>query len=39
MNIALDRSMKNIDTLSKQQFEIEKKKYKFFDGQWFVSKV
>lgn len=39
MNIAVDRSMKDIDSMSKEQFEREKKKYKFFDGQWFVSKV
>lgn len=39
VNLALDRSMKNIDTMSKEEFEKEKRRYKFFDGFWFVSKV
>jgi len=39
LNIVLDRSMKNMDTMSKQKFEEEKRRYKFFDGYWFVSKV
>lgn len=39
LNIALDRSIKNITDENKQEFEQNKVKYKSYEGAWFTSRV
>ena len=39
LEITLDRSMKNVTSENKKELEKIKKKYKSYEGIWFVSKV
>ena len=39
LEIILDRSMKNVTSENKKELEKIKKKYKAYEGIWFVSKV
>lgn len=39
LEITLDRSMKNVTSENKKELEKIKKKYKAYEGIWFVSKV
>jgi len=39
LEITLDRSMKNVTSENKKELDKIKKKYKAYEGIWFVSKV